>query len=242
MGSTFISLANKLLRRVRETEIPEADFANVRNIQALAKDAIVDTVNEINKQEFEWPFNAVEHSQDLQVGVSEYAWPTNFKTVDWNTFQIQKDDTLNINHRTLKYMSRDDWYRLRRDTDEDAGNEGSAQPMWCFPAHGNGFGVSPSPDKAYTIEFRYFKNPSALVDATDVCTIPSEFDYVIMSGALRHMNLFRENSDGYSIASSKFEDDMKDMTTLLINTFHSMSDTRTKYGGGYKYANAIDIG
>ena len=68
MPSTYIDLTNALLRRLNEVEIEVADFADVRGVQALAKDAVRASIAKINAAEFEWPFNSAEHSQSLTVG------------------------------------------------------------------------------------------------------------------------------------------------------------------------------
>ena len=66
--STFLDLTNQLLRRLNEVEIAQADFPSVRGVQATAKDAIKNAIAKINQAEYEWPFNAVEHTQLLVVG------------------------------------------------------------------------------------------------------------------------------------------------------------------------------
>ena len=38
--ATFINLTNELLRRLNEVQITESEFTAVKNVQALAKDAI----------------------------------------------------------------------------------------------------------------------------------------------------------------------------------------------------------
>ena len=38
--STFLSLTNELLRRLNEVQIDQADFPNVKNVKALAKDSV----------------------------------------------------------------------------------------------------------------------------------------------------------------------------------------------------------
>src|SRR5882762_7873700 len=158
MPSTYMELTNRLLRRVNDVEITEANFPSVRGIQATAKDCILDTIREINSSRIDWPFNAVEHSQSLVIGIEEYAWPTEFTSADWNSFQLQKDDTLNVNHKQLQPISREEWYHNFRDLDYDSEALGKNVPEVCFPSHGNGWGVSPSPNHAYPIKFRYYKN------------------------------------------------------------------------------------
>lgn len=232
MPSTYMELTNRLLRRVNDVELTESAFPSARGIQATAKDCVLDTIRELNSSRIDWPFNAVEHSQSLVIGVEEYAWPIDFTAADWESFQIQKDDTLNINHKQLQPISREEWYHNYRDMDYDSETTGKNMPNFVFPSHGNGWGVTPSPNQAYPIKFRYYKNPDDLVLFDDQVTIPSKFDYVIMAGALYHMNLFKENAEGVAIVRKKFEDGINDMTNLYLPNPLYAYDSRVNFGGG----------
>jgi len=113
--------------------------------------------------------------------------------------------------------------------DYDAGNTGRAVPDFVFPSHGNGFGVSPSPDKAYTVRFRYYQNYSDLTAATDVTRIPESFDTVIVDGAIYHLYMFKDNLEAASAAFTAFQQGIKDLQTLYINNYQYISDTRVKF-------------
>lgn len=234
MPSTYMDLTNRLLRRLNEVEIVESDFASVRGIQATAKDCILDAVREINTKSLDWPFNAVEHTQMTAVGIEEYAWPTNFTSCDWGSFQIQKDDALGINHKTLKFITREEWYKLARDSDYDSETEGKDVPKFCFPSHGQGWGISPSPNQIFTIKYRYYKNPDDLEVYDDQVTIPSKFDYVIMAGALYHMNLFKENAEATTMAQAKFNEGLDNMINLFLPNATYVYDTRVNFGDSNK--------
>lgn len=231
MPSTYIHLVNRVLRRLGDVEIPEADFASVRGIQATAKDAVLDTIRQINTDKTEWPFNAVEHTQVLTVGVEEYAWPANFTSADWASFQIQKDDTLNINNKVLQDISREQWYRYLRDRDYDTGTDGKNIPEFVFPSHGQGWGISPSPNEEYTIKYRYYKNPDDLEAYDDQTTIPNKFDYVILAGALYHMNLYKENPDGIQLMKAAYEDGIRTMVNTLLPNNRILYAGMTNVGG-----------
>lgn len=229
MPSTYISLCNQVLRRLNEVEISQSDFANVRGIQALVKDSVKAAVAKINQAEFEWPFNAAEHTQTLVAGQNEYTWPDFFKVSDWNSFQLQKNVSLDVDYTTLTYMDRDEWYSKHRDEDYKAGTAGKAQPTHVFPGHGNGFGVTPSPDKAYSVRFRYYLNYSDITDFDDVTRIPSSFDTVIVDGALYHLYMFKDNLEAAQAAFIAFERGIKDLQTLYINNYEYIRDTRKRY-------------
>ena len=229
MPSTYIDLCNQTLRRLNEVEIAEADFGSVRGVHALVKDAVKAAVAKINQAEFGWPFNAAEHTDTLVVGQAEYSWPQYLKVADWNSFQIQADDNLGAGFKTLKVIEQDEWYSTYRDADYTAGSAGRDVPEFVFPSHGNGYGVSPSPNKAYTLKFRYFLNYSDLVTASDITRIPTSYDTVLIDGALYHMYLFKDNMESAQLSSIAFEKGVKELQTLYINNTVSISDTRVKF-------------
>jgi hypothetical protein len=229
MPSTYIDLCNKVLRRLNEVEIAQDDFANVRGVQALVKDAVKASVAQINQAEYEWPFNAAEHTQTLVQGQEEYTWPDYFKVSDWNTFQIIEDDSLNVGFKTLKAIDRDEWYKNHRDDDYTAGTAGRGVPDFVFPSHGNGFGVSPSPNAAYRVRFRYYQNYSDITAYNDVTRIPESFDTVIIDGALYHLYMFKDNVESAQVAFLAFERGIKNLQTLYINSYDYVRDTRIKF-------------
>ena len=229
MPSTYLELCNQTLRRLNEVEIAADDFANVRGVQALVKDAVKAAIARVNQSEFEWPFNSAQHNATLVVGQSEYSWPDFFKVADMNTFQIVANNSLNVNYKTLRVLDRDDWYKNHRDDDYNAGSAGRGVPEYVFDTHGNGYGVSPSPDKAYGLTFRYYLNYSNLVNQDDVTRIPTSFDTVIVDGALYHMYMFKDNTESAQAAFMSFEKGLKDLQTLYINNFEYVRDTRVRF-------------
>ena len=229
MPSTYLQLCNMVLRRINEVEIAEDEFLSVRGVQALVKDAVKAAVAKINQAEFEWPFNSAEHTETLVAGQSEYNWPDYFKIADWNSFQIQKNDRLGTGFKTLSPIDRDEWYKNYRDDDYEAGSTGRNVPDFVFPSHGQGFGVTPSPDKAYSIRFRYYLNYADLTAASDTSRIPPSFDTVIVDGALFHLYMFKDNIEASQAAYAAFEDGLKDLQTLFINSFEYVRDTRIRF-------------
>ena len=229
MATTYLDLCNQVLRRLNEVEIVAADFASVRGVHALVKDAIKSAVARVNQQSFEWPFNATSHTQELVAGASEYSWPTSFKAVDWNSFQIQESSTLGSSFKSLKFIERDEWYRHHRDTDFSAGSTGRGIPDFIFPSHGSGFGVTPSPSAAFEVTFKYYLNYTDIVAATDTTRIPDGFDYVLVDGALYHMYLFKDNTESAQAAYATFDQGIKNLQTIYINNFASISDTRIRF-------------
>ena len=229
MPSTYIDLCNKVLRRLNEVEIATDDFGGVRGVQALVKDAVKAAIAKVNQAEFEWPFNAAQHTATLVVGQTEYTWPSYYKIADWNSFQLQKNDSLNVGYASLDFIERDVWYAKFRDADYDAGSAGRGVPQMVFPSHGNGFGVTPSPDQAYQVTFRYYLNYSDLTNHDDTTRIPESFNTLIVDGALYHLYMFKDNLDAAQVAYLAFQQGIKDLQTLYINQYDSIRDTRVRF-------------
>lgn len=225
--STFIDLTNQLLRRLNEVEIAESDFASVRGVQATAKDAIRNSIAKINQAEYEWPFNAAEHTQLLSVGLEEYSWPSTLKTVDWNSFFIQKDSGLGVGETTqLRFIDRDEYYRTYKGANDDVDGVGTGVPEYIAQGFGNGFSIAPSPNKAYTLKYRYYMNHTDLVAYDDTTRVPEAYDNVIVEGALMQMYMFRDNMESAGISAQLFQQGVKEMQGILINQYNTIADTR----------------
>jgi hypothetical protein len=226
MGSTYLTLTNKVLRKINEVELTETTFASARGIHAVAKDSVLDAINEMNQQKWEWPYYALEYTQTLVDGQSEYSWPSQFKSADWESFYLLKDTGIPITSKPLEVIDRDEWYKYFRPDDTD-GNKDT--PKYIFKGHGNKFGVTPAPDKAYMLNFRYYRTPTQLSLYSDVCSIPIEYDNVIVLGALAHVNLFKENVEASNICRESFKNSIKDMYSNLIGYQDHMFESRTSY-------------
>jgi len=92
VSTTYITLVNELLRRLNEVQLDTGGqgFATVRNVQALAKDAINSSIRLILHDGQEWPFLKTTYTQTLTAGTSTYNFPANFSSVDWETFYLKK--------------------------------------------------------------------------------------------------------------------------------------------------------
>jgi hypothetical protein len=227
--STFLDLTNQLLRRLNEVEIAQADFPSVRGVQATAKDAIKNSIAKINQAEYEWPFNAVEHTQILAVNQEDYSWPQYFKVPDFNSFQLQPSSSLGTTATQLKFIDRDFYYKNYKDLDDNA-TAGRGVPEYVAEGFGNGYTITPSPDQAYTIKFRYYQNHNDLIAYSDVTRIPDTYDNVIVEGALMQMYMFRDNMEAAGISAQLFQQGVKEMQGILMNKYQEIRDTRVRQG------------
>lgn len=231
MGSTYLTLTNNVLRKLNEVELDSSTFADVRGLHAAAKDSVNWAIAEINDQQFEWPFNVANGSQTLTIGQEEYDWPDDLKVVDWHSFYIEKDDSLNIETRNLKFINRDEWIDEERELDFDSESDGREPPKFVFQGQGYKFGVSPSPDKAYTIHYIYYSEPTKLVNHSDTALIPSAYDHTILHGCLAYMYDFLDNDSRASTYERRFEKGIGRMRTILINRPEHIRDMMIRTGG-----------
>jgi len=229
MPTTYINLCNLVLRRLNEVEIDESAFSSARGVQGLAKDAVKNSIAKINQSEYSWNFNYSNNTQVLSAGQEEYAWTADHKIADWNSFQLLENSSLGSTFTKLSFITTDQWMEGHRDQDATAGSSGRGLPVYVFPS-GSGWGVTPSPDKAYSINYRYYKSHTDLTLYSDQSRIPSQFDNIIVDGAMFNMYMFKDNPQSAQLVGAMFEQGIKHMQSQLINQYDSIRDRRIYQG------------
>jgi hypothetical protein len=220
--ATFISLTNELLRRLNEVEIAQENFSGVRNIQALAKDAVNSSVRHILQVAQEWPFTLTTYTQPLTIGVQTYSFPADVSSVDLDSFYLKKHPSLNNEPKKLGVVSYPEYLRYFRPQD-DGGAEGA--PERIFQTNGEDMGVSPVPNGAYEIEYLYYASPDSMSAYGDVCIVPDRFKHVVITGAMMYMMRFRSNEQAAQASQRDFEDGIKVMRRLLLDEPVSLTST-----------------
>lgn len=226
MASTYLDLTNEVLRRVNEVELTASSFASARGIHAHAKDAVLATLRKMNSERFEWPFNSAVGTQVCVVGQEDYTWPSDLRIPDWESFYIEKDDTLNINTTRLRRYSLNEYREKFRDADLDSTTDGLNIPEYVYELSSGGFGIAPSPDQLYTIKFKYFINTITMSDYDDTTTIPDEYTYVIIDGALEYMYIFLDNTPRAQMKGQDFKRGLDYMSYILIPKAPYVRDMR----------------
>jgi hypothetical protein len=87
--------------------------------------------------------------------------------------------------------------------------------------------MTPSPNQAYTVKYRYYINHADLVNALDITRIPDTYDHIIIDGALYQVYLFRDNAESAGLQLQIFQQGIKEMQSILINKYETIRDTRT---------------
>lgn len=219
MAYNFIGLVNDVNRRLNEVELTSSNFASAKGFYSQAKDAVNAAILDINQQQFEWPFNYVEQEETLVAGTTRYAFPSDARTIDIDSFRIKKNDTLDNDTVKLKVLTYEEY--LERFVDQEYNSDTSLRdvPQYVFRTPSLEFGVSPAPDQAYELIYEYYSVNVELQNATDVPNIPEIYRHVIVEGAMYHAYMFRSNEQAAVIAKEKFERGIKNMRTILINRY-----------------------
>ena len=221
--ATYLNLVNELLRRLNEVEIGEADFATTKNVQSLAKDSINSSIREILQEAQEWPFTLVTYEQTLAVGTKTYDFPADYSKADWESFYLKNTNTTDPG--VLRPLSYEQYLSTRRVDDDTSGADGYTRPINIYKTQEEKFGVTPVPDVAYVIEYKYWKFPADLVLSTDVCIIPDRFKHVIIDGAMMYLMHFRSNDQSAQLHKDKFKTGIKSMRRLVVDSKDSLLST-----------------
>ena len=216
-NSTYLQLVNKVLVLMNEVQLSESNFDDAIGIYQAVKNAVNSSINDINSAEYEWPFNFTQTFQTLTVGQVLYSLPADVKVVDWESFYVNNDGTLNLSTRNLERINKEEWEKKYKEKDFDNTTSGIGLPDFVFPYGSNQFGISQASDQAYTVKYNYYKVPTQLSAATDTTDIPDTWDYVIVAGALWYGNLFKSDENTADRIEKKYITARDNMRSILIN-------------------------
>ena len=224
--ATFLNVTNELLRRLNEVTIDQSDFLTVRNVQALAKDSVNSSVRKIIQSAQEWPFTLATYEQTLTAGTREYDFPADMSSVDWESFYIKQLASRSNQPRKLAVVPYTEYLESYRPSDEtgDSGS-GIAVPLRVYQTQEEKFGVTPSPDDAYVIEYKYWTFPTAMTAFDDTCIIPDRFIHVVIDGAMMYMMRFRSNEQSAAVHQNDFVEGIKMMRRVLVDDNLSLRST-----------------
>lgn len=218
--ATYVSLVNELLRRLNEVTLDTggADFSSVRNVQALAKDAINSSVRLILQTGQEWPFLKTTYTQALTIGTRQYNFPSDYSSADWDTFYLKALSSAGNSPMNLRAISYEEYIQNVRASDDQGDTvNGDGPPIRVYQTLGESFGVTPIPNAAYEIEYTYWSYPADMSLYDDVCVIPDRFKHVVIDGAMMFMMRFRSNEQSAAMHQNNFEDGIKSMRRVLMD-------------------------
>jgi len=222
--TTYVQLVNKLLVRLNEVSLDIAGdgFDTARGPQALAKAAVNNGVRLIVQEAQEWPFLKNTTTQVLTPGTREYDYPSDWSSSDTDTFYLKYNSSLENAPGVLTPLTYEGYTKQYRYAD-DTGRTGA--PEYVYQTYDSKFGVSPTPDQAYEVEYVYWSVPNDMIAYDDECIIPSRFDHVVIDGAMIYMMRFRSNDQSASIHQQSFNEGVKAMRRILFDDVHTLRST-----------------
>jgi len=217
--ATYVTLVNELLTRLNEVTLATTGdgFESVRNVQALAKQAVNNSIRNILQTGQEWPFLKTTYTQTLTAGTRQYDFPSDFSRADWQTFYIKKLTSVDNTPMHLPSITYDEYIQRYRHFDDTGEQTGISAPTLVYQTNEEKFGVTPIPDDVYEIEYIYWSFPSDLSAYDDTAIIPDRFKHVIIDGAMMYMMRFRSNDQSASIHQNNFENGIKSMRRILVD-------------------------
>ena len=89
MATTYLTLTNRVLRELNETELTSSTFSSSRGIQTAVKDFVNKGIHDIYNETGEIPLLYSRTSQNLFVGDNEYSFPNDFRKADMDSFFLK---------------------------------------------------------------------------------------------------------------------------------------------------------
>ena len=86
MATTYLILSNRVLRELNEVEMTSTNFSSSRGIQTAVKDLLNKSIHDIYNEGAELPLLHTTTTQALQAGDGEYAFPSDMRRVDFESF------------------------------------------------------------------------------------------------------------------------------------------------------------
>lgn len=226
--STFLALTNLVLDELNEVNLTSVNFSQATGFQQVAQNAVNKAIRDIQNQQWEWPFNHVTTTQALTIGVPNYALPDNCKSVNWDTFILQQNLSL-PNPQQAIWLPQLDWNRYNQYyawNDQNATSSEFGPPIQVIRSEDMQFYVTPFPDQLYSVQYEYWTSVADMVAYSDLASVPSRFDYVIVNGAMKYCYRFRENLEAASAAQKDCDNGIKDMRYVYIRTIEKVYDNR----------------
>lgn len=224
MPYNYLELVNDVNRRLNETPLTSSAFASAGGYYADVKNHINTAINRINREEFEWPFNHTTQTVVLIPDQSKYAYPSDAKSVAFDSFRLKGSVSLNVTSRKLNVMDYEELISLYPDYEFNPADVHDV-PTAVVRNRDLSFTIAPPPDQAYELVYEYYRLPVELVDWDDVPTIPGAFRSVIVEGAMYYAYMFRGGLEEAAISDQLFKSGIKDMRKIYINRYEYARST-----------------
>lgn len=224
MPYNYLELVNDVNRRLNEVPLTSSNFASAVGYYADVKGYVNSALNRINREEFEWPFNHTTRTETLVVDQTKYPYQADAKTVAFDTFLLRGNTSLNSSSRLLQTMDYEEYISKYADYEFNPADHHDT-PLYVVRNRDLSFTIAPPPDQTYQIRYEYYRLPPDLSNWDDVPTVPEQFRWVILEGAMYHAYMFRGGLEEAAVSNQLFQAGIKDMTTLYINRYEYARST-----------------
>lgn len=191
MSYILSDIRTKVRNRVRDSAYDATEITNYIN----------DTQNDIFN-EYRLPFMETTQDYTLNIGTADITngsgLPSNFvQVIDLVLTSANREKLLLPKDlRELDYSNPD----YENNTSYPAG-----EPQNWYK-YGQTIKVYPEPDLAYTVTLRYYKKPTLLSSDSDVPSLPSEFEELMVVGAAYRILQVKDNYDQAAILQNKYDE------------------------------------
>jgi len=229
MAYNYLGLVNDINRRLNEVELTPSNFASATGFYNFAKDSVNSTIRHIHQEEFEWPWNHVEHTEVLSAGINRYSYPYDAKTINLDSFRIKRDASLNVATTRLKVLDYEEYLDKYVDLEYNSSTSTQSIPTRVSRTPSRELTLVPTPDKDYELVYEYYTVGVDLQNYNDVPVIPEQFRHVIIDGSMFYTYQFRGDMQAAQLAFDKFEQGIKQLRSLHINRTEYLRDTRVSF-------------
>jgi len=225
MSYDFLGLVNDVVGRMNDVPLTSANFDAAANHYTMIKESVNLAIREINQESYEWPFNHVTKTDTLTAGTIRYSLPADTKTVDWDSFRVQRNTVFGNDTVSLKIISYEEYLQKFVDDEYNTDTGIRETPKYIFRTPDQKYGVYPSPDQAYSLDFEYYVLPIDLVAATDTTTVPESFRHVIVEGAMKQTYMFRGDTQRSILNEKRFRKGITELRTIYTNRYDYVRST-----------------
>lgn len=220
MAYTYLTLTNDVARRLNETELTSSNFDTATGVYNSIKESINSSIHHMNQAHFFWPFNHNQKKETLTAGLSRYSIPDNAKYIDFNSFRLRRNTSLNVGQGIkLTQITYEEYLNTYIDQEYETDTTKGQAPRLVCRTPDREYIVVPMPDKAYEVDYEYYMAPTDLEYWDDIPTIPENYRHVIVDGAMYYGYLFRDNIEQASMMLRKFEAGIQQMRSILVNEY-----------------------
>ena len=222
MATTYLQLANEVLREMNEVELTSTNFGSSTGIQSHVKDAINRAYFDIVNEEPQWPFLSAGESGNPDPNYGNVYIETVAGTRWYELLPSSSSITTDygyIDLDKLRFTSIEEWkdyLRLAQNQDDaDTQNQGVPDRVIRSPDSRN-FGLSPIPDKVYRVFFYAYNQPTALSAHSDEIVFPDTYSSVLIARTRYYVYQFKENPQMSAFSLEDYKRGLKLMRLHLM--------------------------